>query len=1132
MERHTEIAKDLPEDTPMDTGSEPKKENKMFSAGDIPAIVKLFKEADADGGGGLDMEEFCVAIKNIYGTLDKEEIIILHMQIDTNCDYTVDCRELMEFLLNKNKAAKTMDYKNQPFPKPIKRIPVDHYKTIIRLFFRPHNDGRKPNSEVTGQTRTYQRGQYLSISSDGILNFWNDNFNITCTIALNKTQKTLPFSHLKNIHINDVVYLPELQELAVCTSDRKVSFYKCEAFPDTFRMSHSLIVEDEIVNAMNYWSDGTKAVFSFGDVKGFLSLFISNDIKIHGLFGQDMYEKISLHMCKTVYVSKLLKQNTKEFQCLKVKIFQDICSQVSYLSSLEAFAICGSSSKEMVLAVLMASPRTKVLKRVFKSIKDKEYFTCVEYFPSVRRLVTGGTDGLLRVWFPHRSTSCEQELVGHVKPVTHIMFNPEDKIFISLSEDKHLRVWSVDGWVCRQSFQVQDMGPAPITSVCYNTQNNELLLANSDMGKYLGRATDLFKDTLTSHDKPLCCALYHSIFKQVISVCQNGMVTVWDILTGKAIMQFKSTPDQHVGLTTMAFDGLRRRLITVSRDGKVRLWNFNNGSQLAVLPVTLPTEVTGIVCINNRVFVSSRNSKKIFDLDLEEEEYKFLEHDYLNDISSIDVHDDTLITASSNGNIVIWNTNNSEVLYWFNASKSPRMQMADKRAQGRTGSLPVEKTQKNVRDTQRNPPHNPQPPQTGNETDVTVSPLVICLNTRVVTVNTAALLTSADGYICAWSVISKGGLFRKFRAVSDEGAIVTTMSTDANEDILLCGDSTGKIYMWDIRRFGFKKDADEGPFENVDGWRVSLCPPPLLASWQSHSTAVVSVKCDPACKNIITAGLDNNVGLWTNTGRCVGLFGKDQWDAPQLSRKEDADQEQTGTAETTNSEKQFSESPRSSSCTSQFTDFEYFHKLIEKAQKLAPKKRTTGRNMLHPVNEKDKNSTQQSPSEVQQQFENTSTSCPPHPPQTPLIRGETDCKQSCLQTASPYLKQTRSKYGRVLKIQQRDILKGSVLTPCPPNTLPGKQGSDHTPKHVNPSIPDKVQLTHQTQLKPHPPQTTCTTGRTNLMKNSPHVQLSARFSSQIIRPNSSHRTHQTMLTAGRTNATKRPPRFSREDIKR
>uniref|UniRef100_A0A3B4Z5P3 WD repeat-containing protein on Y chromosome n=1 Tax=Seriola lalandi dorsalis TaxID=1841481 RepID=A0A3B4Z5P3_SERLL len=260
-----------------------------------------------------------------------------------------------------------------------------------------------------------------------------------------------------------------------------------------------------------------------------------------------------------------------------ISIFNDMISQIQYFPSIESFGICCSSSRTMALVALpMLIQPAKNKKHVnavklFKSRGDQDFFTCVEYSPSAERLVTGGTDGLLRVWFPHKNTCCERVLTGHMKPITHIMFNDEDKQHVSLSEDM-----------------------------------------NVPIGKYLGRGTD------------------------------NGVVTVWDVLSGQATMQFKVTLDQHVGLTAVSFDESQHRLITISQDGKVRLWNFNSGTELAVLPVTVSRQVTGVICINNRMFVAGRKSKTIFDLDMEGHDHRFLEHDHLDDITSLDVRENTL----------------------------------------------------------------------------------------------------------------------------------------------------------------------------------------------------------------------------------------------------------------------------------------------------------------------------------------------------------------------------------------------------------------------------------------------------------------------------------------------------------
>ncbi|XP_031659995.1 WD repeat-containing protein on Y chromosome-like [Oncorhynchus kisutch] len=78
------------------------------------------------------------------------------------------------------------------------------------------------------------------------------------------------------------------------------------------------------------------------------------------------------------------------------------------------------------------------------------------------------------------------------------------------------------------------------------------------------------------------------------------------------------------------------------------------------------------------------------------------------------------------------------------------------------------------------------------------------LGTRERSPDTAILLTSAaDGYVYAWSIHHLGGLLGKFRAVHSEGTAISTMSTDLQDQMLLTGDSTGYIMLWDIERYCF-----------------------------------------------------------------------------------------------------------------------------------------------------------------------------------------------------------------------------------------------------------------------------------------------------------------------------------------
>lgn len=1046
--------------------SSPEKMEKMFAANDIPVIARLFKEACADSGRGLDKQEFCEVMKKIYSSVSEEELAALYMQIDTHCKGTVNLDELVSFLLSKIEAYEALDYMHHSFPKPFQRVPMDCQSSIVGLVFQPLKDDMKYyySADFRCVVRPYKKGQYLSMTSNGTLSIWNDTFENSRKLSLWTRENALPFSHIKKMCVRSMEYIRELKQLVVANTTQELIFYDCRLLPVHIEVKYALVVDEDQMTTMNYWSNGTKAVFSYGDVAGFLTFFISHDVKKHGLFCHKAFEKISLQKYPTVYVSTLIRHDSRNFQCMKVHAFNDVCSQIRYFPSLHSIAICGNSFKTMVVLGLPKPTETDVSKEFFNSEGIFDFFTCVEYAPAVEQLVTGGTDGSLRVWFPS-NPSCIETLKGHDKPITNLMYNTKDQILISLSEDKNVRVWSEVGWLCRQSIQVENIGQAPITSICYNIHNNELVLANSDITKCLGEGTDVFRESLTSHEKPLCCALYHSFFKRVISCCQKGEVTVWDILTGNAVMQFQVTPSKTNRHTFMSFDGQQQSLITVCQDGKLRRWNFSNGKELAVHPVTVQKYVTAIVCIENRMFVSGRDSKVIFDLDIEGYDNGLLKHAYLKDITSMDAHGDRLITASSNGNIIIWDHKNGDVLCWIDASTSPRTRMAGESAQGLREILPVQNNTSKSKGTGRESTNSTAP----TEIQMYTSPLIVCLKTRDAKADTATLLTSADGYIYAWSVICTGGLLGKFRAVKDDVAVITTMSTDVNEEILLTGDSTGRICRWDIRRFGFKRQANNGPFEKRNGWLVSLCPPPLLESWQAHPTAVVSVECDPACTNIITAGLDCNVCQWTNKGICIGVFGKDRWDTTQLHPKEDPDEGQTENSDTDElfSVKRIAASP--------VPDYDKFINRIwpkkgSKAELLAKCRKAA---TIRPELDKD--------------IDRSKTKFVPHPPKTSRRRRETHLEQSSAQAASP----DRSKYRRA---QKRAMLEVNVLIPCPPESLPNKQGSHRIPRHLY-----MPYTQHSTHLKPHPSQSRPTTDHDHAAKGSPDTQHRSDHKSKNLR---------------------------------
>ncbi len=90
----------------------------------------------------------------------------------------------------------------------------------------------------------------------------------------------------------------------------------------------------------------------------------------------------------------------------------------------------------------------------------------------------------------------------------------------------------------------------------------------------------LHADVVVSHYESVLGLLFIKEFKYVISCTENGVIRLWDFLTGRKVHEFRAHDGQAV--TSMALDTTERRLITGSRDGTCCIWNVHNGQLLKI----------------------------------------------------------------------------------------------------------------------------------------------------------------------------------------------------------------------------------------------------------------------------------------------------------------------------------------------------------------------------------------------------------------------------------------------------------------------------------------------------------------------------------------------------------------------
>ncbi|KAJ8392421.1 hypothetical protein AAFF_G00075460 [Aldrovandia affinis] len=870
------------------------------------------------------MAKFREVMRKIGLSSKDEDLNLMFMKMDVNCDAILNWEEFKLYLLLENEARDSMHKSRQPtyFPEPIRILQESkqrsNCKAIVGLQFYAfrHPQAREQGSaakldEDVCKTRI-EPGQYMSITQDGKLSYWTNHMKHMYTLKLDDLKQAYAVLYQK-IWVLDMLCMRNIDLLAISSTSNHLEFYDISARKCALAFTLTGV---EPVTVMDYWSDGKKAVYSIGDMSGCVTVFTSCDVVQYGIFNR--------RTTKTV-------GNGSGGMGLIVRLTMGGCSH-----------------------------------SIFQLQKG---IMCFDYSPELNILVTGGSDRIVRVWNPYVTKRACSQMDGHLSVITDVAINGRDKKVISISKDKNLRVWDLQNYTCLQKIRPSEvpMGRPPITAVHYMRETNTLVIATGLIGVLQGDMEDMTaRDKESAHVEPACAMLYNTCFKQVVSGCYSGAVCVWDILTGLKEMEFQTCPERDTEMTAMSFDGSQRRLLTGFEDGTVRLWNFHNGAMLLKLPLLDKHEVTGILHVNSKIFVSGWNKRVICYKNLRKDakmEHSAWKRYHTGDIWSMDAYGNKmLVTASYNGDIIIWNMGTEEPLCWFNTNVGPRPLLLDvlkerstKQRRGTPKGSQIELEQETSVQRQGAPkqpratgaasePEGKEDGSTDSEgstegqsepeeatpnlasPEELAKPLlavekVLFLATRTPSVDTAILLASTvDGCVCAWSICDQGGLLAKFKPTQGEQSVVRAMSTDPLDRILLTGDNNGFIMLWDIQDYCCREktgapspippaippgDSQEEPeqeeeeqeqeqgqeeeeevqsdgsveeqTEMWDGSRISITPPKLLASWQCHLKGITHLQYVETLDLIITASKDCSLCLWTSAGCYIGTFGQVAW---------------------------------------------------------------------------------------------------------------------------------------------------------------------------------------------------------------------------------------------------------------
>jgi WD40 repeat protein len=239
---------------------------------------------------------------------------------------------------------------------------------------------------------------------------------------------------------------------------------------------------------------------------------------------------------------------------------------VALTSSPKGDLIAGSGTGQ----VLAWSPDQKSRSR-FQA--HDEWSFSVAFHPRRNWLLTGGGDGLIKLWdWPTRQEIAR--FAGHEDDVHAVRFTPDGRTVVSTGDDMAVRVWDVR---TRQARHVLSGHSDTIPGLAISPDGVIAASASRDRTIRLWDiATGQLLGVLEGHTDDVMSVDFDPSGKMLASASYDNSVIIWDIPTRRILRVLSGHQDWAFAVAWSA-DG--RRLASASGDG-VRLWQASNGNLL------------------------------------------------------------------------------------------------------------------------------------------------------------------------------------------------------------------------------------------------------------------------------------------------------------------------------------------------------------------------------------------------------------------------------------------------------------------------------------------------------------------------------------------------------------------------
>lgn len=267
--------------------------------------------------------------------------------------------------------------------------------------------------------------------------------------------------------------------------------------------------------------------------------------------------------------------------------------------------------------------------------------------PDGKKLITGSSDKLLRVW-NLANLAMERQYAGHAGPVTATALSPNGQVLVSGSADATIRFWNQASG--KESALVLGH-TAPVTSLSINAAGNQLASTAEDGTVKLWALPPITPKALAHPDQVTCLALTPDGAKALTGGADR-QVRLWNLTSGAKERDYAG-PALAVQAVTMSRSGAT--IAAAAADKTVCLWNAADGKLLH--KITLPVSARGVAFAadNQTIFAGlDDGTVKFLKVSDGKETRTLAAHKGAVTALALTPKGETLITAGVDGAVQLW----------------------------------------------------------------------------------------------------------------------------------------------------------------------------------------------------------------------------------------------------------------------------------------------------------------------------------------------------------------------------------------------------------------------------------------------------------------------------------------------